>query len=612
MFNVIEKNQKLVKGIMIAVTASFVIWGIGGYFGMSSDDGYVAQVGSQKIYTRDIDQAMQDNPQQNTDKMQVLLGLINRQLLLNNIDSYHMVATKAQMQHEIGSIPIFQNSAGKFDLKKYEAFLTDRYMSAEQFQKNVGQQIVITEMLDLFKNSYFSAKAFDDKFTSLLSRQRNVSHYTIAPQQFYSKINVTESQINQMYQQNIAKFTLPEKAKVEYLVIDPATVIASIQVPDSEIDKYISEHKATISGEQVDVSHILLTVPDGANAQTKAEVKAKAEKLLAEVKANPNKFAQIAEQNSQDPGSAKNGGDLGFINKGVMVKPFEDAAFSLKTGQISGIIETQFGYHILKVNAIKGNSAEDVRKTALAQLQKQKSTAVLQKQLDQLNDLTYNQATSLDPAAKKLGLTIQKSDDWIVKGGLTGKFASPKIQTAIFSPDVIDKHNNSEVVDLGDGSHAVYRITDYQKAKVQTLAEVKDQITEQIKNQIAANMATEQGQKQIAELEQGKAQLQFANPENVTLLGQSPDINSMAIKQIFSASVTKLPAYTGSIDEKGNFVIYKINSESIDPKLGAQNKQIVQQFEQANSMLEMGSYIGSLRTKYNVDYKIDRLKLQSQ
>ena len=104
MFNVIENNQKLVKGIMIVVTASFVVWGIGGYLGMAGDDGYLAKVGNQKIYPRDLDQAMQENPQ-NTDKMQVLFGLINRQLLISNIDNYHMIATKSQLQHEIAAIP---------------------------------------------------------------------------------------------------------------------------------------------------------------------------------------------------------------------------------------------------------------------------------------------------------------------------------------------------------------------------------------------------------------------------------------------------------------------------------------------------------------------------
>ncbi len=611
MFNVIEKNQKLVKGIMIAVTASFVVWGIGGYLGMAGDDGYVAKVGSNKIYTQDIDQAMQNNPQ-NTDKMQILFGLINRQLLINNIDNYHMIATTEQMQQDIAAIPQFQNSKGQFDLKLYETFLRERVMTADQFQKSIGQQIVIKEFLDLFQNGYFSSKEFDKSFAKLLSRQRNVTSYAINTQQFLDKVNVTDAQIDSYYKQNIARFTLPEKVKLQYLVLDPTIVATSINISDKELNKYIKEHKVSSSAEQIDVSHILLTVPQGATPEAKAAVKARAEKLLAEVKANPNKFAQIAKENSQDPGSAKNGGDLGLFGRGVMVKPFEDAAFNLKPGQISNIVETQYGYHILKLNKIQGNTPDAVRTAAITQLQKQKATSVVQKQLEQLTDLTYNQASSLDPAAKKLGLQLQTSPDWVTKGTISGDFANPKIQAAIFNPDVIDKHNNSEVVDLNDGSHAVYRVTEYQKSKVQTLAEVKEQIKQQLKQQTAASMAADAGQKQLLTLQQGKAQLQFSKPENVTLLGQSPDINNAMVKQIFATSIKKLPAYTGGIDNKGNYIIYKINNETIDPKLDTQNQAVISQLDTANAMVELSAYVGSLRNKYSVDYKVDRLNLQSK
>lgn len=608
MFNTVEKHQKLVKGIMITLGVAFAMWGIGGYLGGSGDDGYVAKVGSTKIYPRDIDNAMEQSQQQSQDKMQTLYGLINRQLLINNIKDSHMVATNAELQHEIANIPQFQDN-GKFSLAKYTNFLHDRFMSAEQFQTNVEEQLLINQTLDFFKGSYFSSQLFGKKLATLLSRDRNVSTYIVDPHQFYSAITVSDKQINDYYEQNIAKFTLPEQVKLQYIVLNPDDITKNIQIPDAEIAKFITNHPAQTQNTQIDVSHILFTVPNGADAKTRAKIKAHAEQVLAQVRANPSSFAKLARQDSQDPGSAKNGGDLGFFAKGMMVKPFEDAAFKLKPGQISDLVETQYGYHILRLNAIKGNSATDMRNFAKAQLQKQQAVADIQAATDQLNNLTYTDPKTLDTAAKKLGLTLLTSD-WVAKGASSGDFANPKIQKAIFTNDVIKNHNNSEVVDLDGGSHAVYRVIQDQPSQVQTESEVRNQIITSLKAQTASNMVYVDGQKKLNDLQKGKLQLQFSNSENVNLLAQSANIDPMSVKQIFSVSLTKLPAYTGSINSKGQFVIYKITGESIDPKLETQNLAALTQLDATNAMLDLNVYVESLRDKYSINYRIDRLKQQ--
>lgn len=612
MFNIVEKNQKLVKGIMITVGASFVIWGVGGYLGMGADDGYLAKVGSQKIYQRDLDQALQSNPnQQNQDKVQVLMGLVSRQLLLNYYADNNMVAPKEALQKEIAAIPAFQNSKGQFDLAKYEEFLKSRYITAEDFQKDIGQQVLLQQTVSLFQNSYFTSKTFKDKFADLLSQERNVSSYVMNSSQFADKVQITESQVAAYYQQNIARYTLPEKVKLQYLVLDSSNVASKIQVSDAEVTKYMTDHPSTGSGEQIDVSHILFTVPQDADAKTRADAKARAEKVLAQVQANPNQFAALAKEYSQDPGSAKNGGDLGFFGRGAMVKPFEDAAFNLKVGQVSGIVETQYGYHILKLNKIKTPDQAELKKNAIADIQKQRATLETQKQLEQLNDITYNQAQSLDPAAKKLGLQLQTSD-WVSKGDVRGDFANPKIQKAIFTADVTVKKNNSEVVDLGDGKYGVYRVVDYQKAQVQDLKTVAASIKDMLKQQKVAEMTVNAGQFKLTEVQQGKAQVTFSNPTNVNMVKPTPDFNYGAVQQIFSAPTTKLPSYVGTQDAKGNYVIYKINSVSVNKELVAQNAKNIDQMAEGSAMLDMNAYITYLRSKYSVDMKLDRLQQQQQ
>lgn len=610
MFNTIEKHQKLVKGLLIALGVAFAMWGVGGYLGMSGYDGYVAKVGSQKIYPRDIDRAAEQNPKQATDKMQILLGLINRQLLINNFNDQRMLATTAALQHEIASIPAFQEN-GSFSVKKYTEFLSNRFMSAEQFQDEIGQQVLINQTLDFFKNSYFSSKLFDQKLATLLSRERNVSTYTITPQQFYPQIKISQKEINDYYSQNTSKFSIPEKVKLQYVALNTNSIANTINISDAEINTYIHNHPSQAQSKQVDVSHILFAVPNNANSATKSLIKAKAQKVLAMVRRNPSSFAALAKQYSEDPGSAKNGGDLGFFGPGVMVKPFDKVAFSLKKGQISDLVETPFGYHILKLNALKSADTIDLRKFALSELQKQKATAVLQEKLEQLNSLTYNNPNSLQPAAQKLGLSILSSD-WINKGNTTGEFANPKILKAIFTPDVIQKHNNSEVVDLGDGSYAVYRVVEHVPAIIQPLAEVQDTVVATLKSQSAADMIYKAGQQDLALLQNHKLQLTFTNPTNVNLLAQNETIDPMAIKQIFNVSLTTTPAYTGAINANGAFVIYKINGEVVNTTLQTQNEANIAQFNTSQVNLFLNVYINYLRGNYSISYRMDQLSTQQQ
>lgn len=605
MFNVVEKHQKLVKGIMITITATFVVWGISGYLGMAGDDGYVAKVGGNKIYSQDIDRAIDANQGQSTDKMQVLFGLINRQLLINSLQDHHMSVTTGELQKAISALPMFQTN-GQFDPKKYEDFLKQQYTTSAKFEADMSQQILIEQMINFFKNSYFVSNTFQTKFSELLSRERNVSQYVVDPKQFYDKITLSESDINSYYQQNIQQYTIPDQVKLQYIQVSPTILANLIKVSDADIDKYLADHPDLASNKQVDVSHILFNVPANATPEQKAEIKAKAEKILAEVRANPNKFADLAKEYSQDTGSAANGGDLGYFGKGVMVKPFEQTAFSMKEGQISDLVETQFGFHILKLNAIKGDDKNSIREAAMQQIQKQQAQQKVQGVVDQLNDITYNQPDSLDPAAKKTGLEVQ-STDWLSKGATSGLLANPKLVQAIFTDDSLKQHHNTEVVDMGDGSFVVAHVIDYKPASQKPIDSVKDQIVNALKAQQASQMASAVGQQDLQQLQQGQIKLTFTNPTDVTLLGQDQKIDPMAVRQIFAAPKT-FPSYTGAMNKDGSFVIYQINSEITDKKLDDQNKNIVDQLSSQYSMMNLNAYVGSLRSDYKVTYKLDRVK----
>ena len=587
MFNVIEKHQKAVKGLLMAITATFVVWGVSGYLGMAGDDGYVAKVGNKKIYQRDIDQAIDQSQGQQQDNMQVLFGLVNRQLLINALQDNHMTATDEQLRAAIAAIPAFQTN-GQFDATKYEDFLKQQYMTPAKFQDVIAQQVVIEQMLDFFKSSYFTSNKFESQFIQLLSRERNVTQYVVSPSQFMDKINISESDITAFYQQHIQTYTLPEEVKLQYIQLSAADIAKTITISDSDIDSYMQAHPDVGSTKEVDVSHILFSVPSDATATQKAEIKAKAEGVLAQIKANPTEFAALATKYSQDPGSAAKGGDLGYFGKGVMVPAFESTAFSLKQGQVSGLVETQFGYHILKLNAMRGGDVASAKSAAKQVLQKQKAQQELQKSVDKLNDLTYNNPNNLDVAAKDLNLSLQSSD-WLFKNESGTVLANPKIVQAIFTDDVMKSHHNSEVVDLGDGSYFVARIVDYKGATTKALSSVRDNIATQLKQQQAAQMASSTGQQELQNVQSGKIKLSFTNPTSVSLLGDNPSVDPASVQQIFAAPKT-FPSYAGAVNKDGAFVIYQVSSEKEDPQLAAQNQKIIANMNSEYSMMSLNAY----------------------
>ncbi len=605
MFNIIEKNQKLVKGIMIVITATFVIWGIGGYLGSMGDDGYIAKVGNLKIYNRDIDQVIQENPK-NSDKMQILYSLINRDLLLENMHKLRMQATNTELQQEIAKIPLFQES-GTFSLVRYQNFLRTKFITAEEFQQQISEQVLVNQMVSFFNDSYFNSELFNKQFVNLLSRERNVVSYTLKANTYLPQVNVSESEIKGAYQQNIKYFTKPEQVKLQYLTLNPDAVAKLITIPEPEINNYITKNFKTLINNEIDASHILFTIPSNASVATKASIKANALKVLALVKAHPNDFAKYAREYSNDPVSAKNGGNLGFFARGVMVKPFENIAFGLKPNQISDLVQTEFGYHIIRVNAVKTATPEMMRKNAITALSKQKVTHDFQKYVDQLNDLTYNQPKSLEPAAKKLGLTLQTSD-WVSATTNNSTFTNSKVQKAIFTPDVTKSHNNSEMVNLGNNTYQVFRATDYMPQHVESLALVHDKIATQIKRQKASQLAGIEGQKDLTALQQGKLKITFSSPQTINLLGGAKDTNPNATKQIFAINITNnKPNYTGVINNDGDFVIYKVLNETINNDLVQQNKELLAQIAKSNAMLNLEFYIASIKNNFKVTYNVSHL-----
>ena len=243
------------------------------------------------------------------------------------------------------------------------------------------------------------------------------------------------------------------------------SVAAQIEVSADEVKQFYEQNlKQYAQGEERQASHILIAVDSKSSAEEKQAARAKAEELLKQVKQNPASFADVAKKYSQDPGSAAKGGDLGFFPRGAMVKPFEDAVFQMKVGEIAGPVESQFGYHIIRLTAVKGRGLDDVKKQVELDLKRQKAGKKFSELAEQFNNLVFEQGDSLKPAADALKLPIQNSG-WVSRSGSENKLLNnPKLLQAVFSEDAVKNKRNSEVIDVGNNTLVAARVIEYKPA----------------------------------------------------------------------------------------------------------------------------------------------------
>lgn len=608
MFNVVDKYSSVVKVILTLIIISFALWGIAGYLGMSSSDGAVAKVGSNKIFLSDVNQVMQNNPQVKT-KPEALSSLVSRQLLLNLIEDNNLEVTDGQLQATIMQYPEFQTN-GVFSMAKYKDFLHSHFINVNSFEDKIKKQILLNQLFTVFKDSYFNSSNYTTKFATLLSKERSFATYTIDHKAYLDQINIAPESIAQYYKQHVADYTIPERVKLQYIELTPDTVGAQIHITPEEIQQYITTHEDSLSNKQVDASHILFAVPQNDSVADTNKIEAQAKKVLAQVQANPGAFAQLAKKYSADSGSAAKGGELGYFGRGIMVKAFESKVFSMQVGQIA-LVKTQFGFHIIKLNNIKTNSLAQMELAATTALKNERSTGLLQKYLDKLKDLTYTQSKSLDAASKALNIPIQSTKSWVLKSQESGpnEFANPVIQKAIFTNDVIVNGNNSEVVELGNNHYAVYRVTGHEAARIESSTEVSSMIETALKLKISAQMAATQGQNDIQELQQSKLKLDFTREQKVNLLQPNPSIGDYrVVVDMFALDLKpNTPSYMGAKASNGDFIVYKVTNETVNDKLKTQNETSLSQMQDRDAMVEFNAYLNNLSNNYKITYHLDKL-----
>ncbi|MEJ2792220.1 SurA N-terminal domain-containing protein [Iodobacter sp. LRB] len=604
MFSFVEKNKTAVQVVLGLVSLGLVVGvGLTGYSAMEGGGSYLAKVGQTKITPRELAQAIGNRAVPNEMKPMVLEQLVKKQLLLEQAGLLHLDVSDDQIRNAIAAIPDFQEN-GKFSAQRYKDLLAAQQMTPLDFQQRVRDDIASSHLLAGF-SSGIQSTAVADYMAALLGEKRDVAMLQISPAAFLPQITVSDAEVKKYYDAHTAEFKLPEMARLEYLVFSQQELAKNISISPDEVKKYFEAHQAQLTGEERKASHILIALAKDAKPEAKKAAQAKAEAILLELKANPARFADIAKKESQDPGSAGNGGDLGFFAHGAMVKPFDDAAFKLKKGEISGIVASDFGLHIIRLDDVRSKTFAEVQPDVEQKLKLEKVSQSFQKQAERFNELVYQQADSLKPAAEAFKLHVQQSD-WLTRAAAKDELLNnEKLREAAFSDDVLKKKHNSEAIEVASGTLVSVRVIESKPAQSQKLEVVSADITAKLKQEKALKLAIEEGTKKLADLKKGGADtLTWPAAQAMARMGQSA-VPEAQIKEIFRAAANQLPAYAGAEVKGQGFALFKVVKSTPAPALDAtMRRQLNENMVQMYGQVEVASYLQALKSQIKVDYKL--------
>jgi peptidyl-prolyl cis-trans isomerase D len=539
-------------------------------------------------------------------------SLVQQRVLADETQRLHLTASDAAVRRALLADPTIaslRKPDGSIDVDQYKQLLAMQGMTPEQYDERVRYGLAADQIPASIQSTAFTSKTLAQTLTEIAEQRRDVQGLAFRTVDYSAKIQPTDAQVKSYYDAHSAGFATPESATIQYLVMSPATLSAAVKPSDADLKKYYDDNIARFKTQaQVRVSHILITAPKDASAADKAKARQQAETLLAQVKAHPDQFAQIAEKNSQDPGSAAKGGDLGYFSRGMIAggQAFDDAAFGLKKGETSGIVQTDFGYHILEATDVKPSVTQpfdEVKDQITKEVIAQQAAKNLADDAEGFTSTVYEQSKSLQPAADKYKLQIQtatvgsKPD---AKLPADSPLNNPKFLAAIFAPDAVKQHNNTQAIDIGNSTLIAGRVTDYKAAAVPTLDTIKDAVRTKVIAEEAAQAARKDGVAKLAELQKSNSTAGFSSVSKVSR-NDAQGLPPAALAAIFKADSSKLPAYVGVDLGTDGYAIYRVDGiekpapVTADRLAGAQ-QQVAQVYAQA----EMESYLDSLKARSKV------------
>lgn len=621
----------------VLVVVAFLFFGIEGYFSQSNAT-WVAKVDGHEISQQDFNTAFNNYRQQQMNapdntmdaadfekpevKQAVLKQVINRQLLLNENDKLGVKVPDAEIRGQIASYPVFQVN-GKFDSSSYLAWLAQQGKSAQKFQDEIRSDLATRQVPQAIVATAFSTKAEAEAFLRLQLQQRDFSFVELSPPApTPAQSNVTDAEVAAYYKSHQSTFMSPEQVSVNYIDLDAATMKVTPDLSDKALKaRYEKEKSKFVSPPQWEVSHILIKLPPKATAAEKKAALAKAQHVDALAKAPGADFAKLAEQYSDDLGSKRQGGGLGWLQKGDAGSEFQAALDKMQKGEISDPVLTSDGYHVIDLRDVRTGHAEtfaQVRDQLAQEASKDARQDNYRDVGNKLTDMIYNDPTSLKPAAQKLGLTTQATPLFGRDGSKTGLAANPKVVKAAFSDMVLVQGNTSDPIDLGNDHMVVIHLNKHVPAAPKPLTDVSDQIKQVIIQQRVDASAKTLADAVFAKLQGGTAldALAQKTDQNVQqktdVLRNAQDVDPALLKAVFELAHPAKGGDTKALVPmgKGHYALVVLNAvKPGDPsKVPAEAQGFLrEQMARAYGNADIQAFLEVLRTQSKIEIVKQRL-----
>jgi peptidyl-prolyl cis-trans isomerase D len=633
MFDLVTKHKRIVQFVLALIALPFAFFGVDYYFRNSEAVGEVATFDGGTITQaefaqsvreqhemlvrtqRGVDPAILDNPEV---RFNILQQLIRERLLEKKGSELHFGVSNTQVFEKITADPRFRDG-DTFSLQRYKQLLAQAGIPEAGYEEGVRKQLLAEKLVDPIARGNIVAKASGESFVTLLEQQREVSIARIDAEASVKDVKIDDAAVKAFYEANQDAFRTPEEMKFEYLVLTPEALLSQASVTPEEVKaQYASNLKQYAQEEQRQAAHILISVKPEANDADKAAARKKADDLYTKAKANPAKFGELAKQHSDDPGSAGQGGDLGSNPRGTMVKAFDDVVFAMNPGEIAPPVQSEFGWHIVKlggISAAKTRSFEESKAQIENDLLRQKVAQKFAAAADQFQNLVYEQADSLSGAAKALKLGVQTSGLVTRADAQKLAFGNAKFVQALFSPESISGKRNTEAIEVGPNTLMAGRIVEYKPAAPRPYDDVKDEVRRQLVRKSASEMAQKLGHEKLALLERGgsdkEAGVSFDKPVLVMRNQIQPGFSPEALTRIFQVDGGKLPQFVAASNDRGGFSIYKvanvITPSVADPaKLAAASVRV----GEMQSREVFDAYVSTLKSR--ADVKVNQANLEKK
>lgn len=591
MFEIIRKNQRVMQLVLLVlILPSFVLIGVSGYSSYVSGDSDIVKVGDSAITSQEFDRArrmqlddMQRNNPSGFDLAQadslesrraLLESLIDQRVQIEVATADRFNVSDIALRDYIATMPEFQEN-GVFSPALYSQVLASAGIDTRDFEQSQRGQLALQRVLGPVAASTSMLPSVMNKLEIALTEERGVRTRTFLTRDFEPEVQISDADLQAWYDANKQSLELPQQVKVEYLLLNEAAAFKDLPTPtDEQLKQYYEQNKTRyVQPGRVNISHILVNVPAGASDSEREAAQTKARELAEKAQANKDDFADLARANSQDEGSAREGGELGWISKGSWPSVLENAVFALKKGDVSGVIEGPNGFHIFKSNEVQpeqGESFEQARSKVQEEVRKQLASERFADMASKLTNLVYDNEDSLEAAANALGLTLKQAEG-ISRQGLIpasqveGDLAAAngpdaavlddsRVRQALFNAEALASRKNAGVVEVSPDTLIALRVIDVTDAHVPALDKVRTIAEENLRREKAAALAVQAGEDYLKQLQAGSEPENFSAQFAVSR-AEFPEMDEALLNKVLANPVDKLPAYVGDRQPQGYTVV---------------------------------------------------------